>query len=376
MHLSRWALLVFVVSLSGSLACCGGSSTSDPSGFSAATIQQMKDIVTQEMARDQVPGIIVGVWVPGQGQWVWASGVADIATGEPMAVDDKVRIASITKTFTATVVLQLIQEGSLSFDTKLSDYAPYVPLASSITILELLNHTSGLFTYTADATFSSTLLSAPTTVWTPGQLVDMAISHPAYSAPGAEYHYSNTNYVLLGLIIEAVTGNAVEDEIQRRILGPLGMTGSSFPRTGTVAMTPPFSHGYWPLMSGGFQDITEIEPSSHWTSGAIVSNVYDMAVWVRALATGQLISPAMQARRLTWVDTTEPATRYGLGIMQYGGQFLGHDGTLPGFDSEAYYLPSHDAIFIVFGNTLGPTHAPKNILNALVALLIPDAVGW
>ena len=113
MNRSCCASLLLVLLLAGFLTCCGGSSTGGdpPPSFSAATIQQMQNIVTQEKAADGVPGIIVGVWIPGRGSWVWAAGVADITTGNPMAVDDKVRIASITKTFTATVVLQLILEG-------------------------------------------------------------------------------------------------------------------------------------------------------------------------------------------------------------------------------------------------------------------------
>jgi D-alanyl-D-alanine carboxypeptidase len=374
----RWSLVGLALLVSATLACCGGSpgsstgSSAAPS-FSVSTIRQMESIVQEEMAEHGTKGVIVGVWIPGQGEWVWAAGLGNTSTGAAMGVADKVRIASITKSFTATVVLQLIEEGRLSFDTRLSSFAPYVPLADSITIRQLLGHLSGLFTYTADDTFTSTLLAAPTTVWTPRQLVDLAIAHPAYCAPGAGYNYSNTNYVLLGLIIEQLTGNTVESEIERRIFAPLGMTASSFPRTGTCAMTAPYSHGYWPLQTGGFLDITEIEPSSHWTSGAIVSNVYDLHTWVQALATGRLLSPAMQSERLTWHDTTDPTSKYGLGILKYG-QFLGHDGTLPGFDSAMYYLPARGATFVVLANTVGVGHAPKDIFNRLVTLLIPDAV--
>jgi len=358
--------------LLGMLTGCHDAS---PPSFPAETIWQMQSIVTEEMTEHNVHGVIAGVWVPGQGEWVYAGGLADTQTATPMAIMDKVRIASITKSFTATVVLQLIDEGLLTLETPLSTFIPDVPQAEHITIRQLLNHTSGLFTYTADATFTSTLLAEPTTEWTPRQLVDLAIAHPANNAPGEGYAYSNTNYILLGMIIEQLTGRTVEEEVQTRIFDRLGMSASSFPRTGDCAMPGAHSHGYWPLQEGGFLDITEIDPSSHWTSGAIISNVIDLRTWVEALATGQLISPAMQQERLTCRDTGDGITRYGLGILQYG-EFLGHDGTLPGFDSVMYYLPSRHATFVILANTVGAGHAPKDIFKRIVAILLPDAVAW
>jgi D-alanyl-D-alanine carboxypeptidase len=367
------ALSVVALALGAALIACEADETTPT--FSAETIHKMQTIVDEEMAAASVQGMVVGVWIPGQGTWVSATGMGDTASSTPMNVDDKVRIASITKTFTATVVLQLIEEGELTLDALLSTYVPDVPRAAEITIRHLLQHTSGLFTYTRDETFNAALFATPTKSWTPRELLDFAIAHPADNAPGEAYSYSNTNYVLLGMIVEQITGNKVEDEVQARIFDMLGMTSSSFPKTGETAMASPYSHGYWPLQEGGYQDFAVLEPSTHWTSGAIVSNVTDMKAWVEALVTGSLLSADIQAARLTWLDTGEDHTQYGYGILKYG-DFIGHDGTLPGYDTAMYYLPSHRATFVVAANTCGAVHAPKNVLHGIVELLIPEAAIW
>ena len=295
-----------------------------------------------------------------------------------MTIVDKTRIASITKTYIATVVLQLIEEGKLTLDTTLDRFAPYVPLADKITMRHLLNHTSGLFTYSGE-TFTNTLMKDPATVWTPRQLVDLGISQPATNAPGEKHSYSNTNYILLGIIIELLTGNKVENEVQKRILGPLGLSASSFPSTGTITIPAPFGRGYWPLEGGVLRDITEIDPSSHWTSGAIISNAVDLRTWGEALSQGKLLSRQMQRERLTWQQNPNDSKKYyGLGIMRYG-EFLGHDGTMPGYESLVYYLPSRNATFVVLmngmrGKILSPP--PEEIFKSIVELLVPDAAVW
>ena len=370
--------VIILICIAGLIAGCSSSSPIVPATFSSETVQKMQQIVESTKSDYKLPGVIVGVWISGMGEWIYASGIGDTATGQPVTSPDKMRIASITKTYTATVVLQLIDEGKLTLDTKLDRFAPYVPLADKITIRHLLNHTSGLFTYSGE-TFTNTLLKDPKTVWTPRQLVDLGISQPATNAPGEQHSYSNTNYILLGIIIEQLTGNKVEDEVQKRILVPLGMNASSFPSTGTTKIQSPFSHGYWPSEAGVLRDITEIDPSSHWTSGAIISNIFDLRVWGEALAQGRLLSGKMQGERLNWVQNPHDSNKYyGLGIMRFG-DFWGHDGTMPGYESLVYHLPSRNATIVVLmdgmrGKILGPP--PEEIFKGIVELLIPDAAAW
>lgn len=369
------AFILFVASMV--IGCSSDSSPAVPS-FSADTVQNLQQIVDSKRSSFGLPGVVVGVWIPGQGEWVYASGVSNSTTGQQLTTADKMRIASVTKTYTATVVLQLIMEGKLTLDTTLDRFAPYVPLANQITIRYLLNHTSGIATYSAE-TFTEILRKNPKTVWTPRQLVDLGISQPAKNAPGEKHSYSNTNYILLGMIIEQITGNKAEDEVQRRVLGPLLMGASLFPSVGMTSIPAPYSHGYWPQENGdGLSDITEIDPSSHWTSGAIISNVYDLRIWGEALAKGSLLSPAMQDQRLIWVNNPNDSNKfYGLGIMKYG-EFLGHDGTMPGFESLVYHLPSRNATIVVLANTLSPPNPPpqEEIFKAIVELLIPEAAIW
>ena len=367
---------------------CGCSNNSDDSrgsndnnsdggtpAFSDDTIQELQAIVDDERAADSVPGIIVGVWIPGQGEWVSGTGVADTSGGTTAVPEDTFRIASITKSFTATVVLQLVQEGRLRLDDPLSNYVPEVPLASEITIRMLLGHTSGIFTYTKDDGFNAALFATPTKAWTPEELVDLAVAHPADNAPGAAFSYSNTNYVLLGMIAEQITGTRIEDEVKKRIFDELGMSSSSFPKTGETTMATPVMHGYWALQTGGYQDFAVLEPSTHWTSGAVVSTVKDMKVWAEALATGSLLSADIQTQRVAWHDAFDVDSQYGLGILKYG-DFIGHDGTLPGYDSVMYYLPSRKATFVALANTCGATHPPKIVFQKIVQLLMPEEANW
>ena len=367
--------VVILICIVGLSATRGGSSSIAPAVFSGETVQKLRQIIEKTRSDYKLPGVIAGVWIPGTGEWVHASGTADAATGRPVTISDKMRIASITKTFTATVVLQLIEEGKLTLDTTLDKFAPYAPLADKITVRQLLNHTSGLFTYSA-GTFTNTLLKDPKTVWTPRQLVELGISQPATNAPGERHSYSNTNYILLGMIIEQLTGEKVEDQVKKRILSPLGMNASSFPSTGATTMQPPFSHGYWP--SDG-RDITDIDPSSHWTSGAIISNVFDLRVWGEALGRGRLLSAKMQRERLHWAPNPHDRNKYyGLGIMRFG-EFLGHDGAMPGYESLVYYLPSRKATIVVLMNGMRGSKlssSAEQIFEGIVQLLMPDAAVW
>lgn len=368
-------LTLALLSFAGLFAGCSDSYSNPSNSFSAETIQQLQQIVETQKSSYKLPGMLVGVWIPGMGEWIYATGTGNTATGQPVTVQDKLRIASITKTYTATVALQLIEEGKLSLDTTLDRFVSYVPLADKITVRHLLNHTSGLFTYSGEQ-FTTMLLQDPKTVWTPRRLVDLGISQPATNAPGEKHSYSNTNYILLGMIIEQLTGRKVEDELRRRILEPLALGASSFPSSGTTTLLPPFSHGYWPADG---RDITEIDPSSHWTSGAIVANVSDLRNWGEALARGRLLSPVMQAERLTWVQNPHDSKKfYGLGIMRYG-DFLGHDGTMPGYESLVYHLPSRNATIVVLTNGMRGeklTSPTEDVFKGIVSLLIPDAVAW
>jgi D-alanyl-D-alanine carboxypeptidase len=188
-------------------------------------------IVNQTFEELKVPGAIIGVWMGGYEPWKTTLGVADLKTMQPIMLNDKMRIGSITKTFTGTVLLQLVDEGKISLSDKLNKYFPDFPNGQNITIEEVGNMTSGIYNYSEDSTFGATLTNSLTTSFTPLELIDIAEKHKPYFDPGKGMHYSNTNFILLGLIIEKITGNPLQTEIQNRILNPLGMTNSNLPES-------------------------------------------------------------------------------------------------------------------------------------------------
>ena len=228
-----WTALILIILLTAAALACSscGTQESEPEtvfSLSPELQQELEEILDDVMSENGIPGAVIGVWVPGEGSWVEAKGLADVQTGEAMDTADKVRIGSITKTFNATVILQLVDEGRIGLDDPLRDYAPEVPGSEEITVRMLLDHTSGLFDYTSDEDFQEAVDAEPLRKWQPQELVDFAISHEPYFAPGEEWHYSNTNYILLGMIVEEVTGNLVGDEMRTRIYERLGLSNTSF----------------------------------------------------------------------------------------------------------------------------------------------------
>ncbi|WP_311137172.1 serine hydrolase domain-containing protein [Streptomyces sp. I6] len=191
----------------------------------------------------------------------------------------------------------------------------------------------------------------------PRQLLDYAFAHPPNFPPGSRWQYSNTNTVLLGLVIEKVTGQRLEDYLRQRVYSPLRLGQTSFPTDG--AMPEPYAHGYTDYTksgtttatpSGGTVDATDWNPSWAWAAGAMISDLGDLNTWVPALADGRLLDPATQKERLTFLPTGIPEVRYGLGIMQVG-NWIGHNGELPGYETLAVQLPSQRATLVILVNS-------------------------
>jgi len=346
---SRIAIVLMALLIMTALACSScGTQESEPEGvfsLSPELQQELERMLDEVMSENGIPGAVVGVWVPGEGSWVEAKGLADVEAEEAVGISNKVRIGSITKTFLATVILQLVDEGGISLDDPLQEYVPEVPGSGEITVRMLLDHTSGIFDYTSDEDFQEAVDAEPLTKWQPQELVDFAISHEPYFAPGQGWQYSNTNYILLGMIVEEVTGNQVGDEMRTHIYERLGLASTSFPEG--PEMSGRHSHGY--MYSDDQTDLMDItttfDPSLAWAAGGMISNLGDLEVWAEALATGELLSSATQEERLTLVDAQQ-GTQYGLGIVDYKG-FLGHGGDIPGFSNAAFYNPSLDVTIVL-----------------------------
>jgi D-alanyl-D-alanine carboxypeptidase len=344
------------VALLALLPGAGQTHAATPPAFSPAIQSQLQQALDHAVANPAVPGMIVGIWVPGRGTWVRAAGLADRATKRPMQVQDSARIASITKTFIGTLILQLVGEGKLGLDDPIQPWAPQVPNARHITVRELLNMSSGLYSYTEDRQWVQQAVSPQTGLalrqWTPQQLVQVAVAHKPYFPPGRGYHYSDTNFILLGLIVEQVTGQPIEAVLRSRILRPLGLQHTVFPTTN--GMPAPYAVGYYPIAPHRLVNETLLNPSVAWTAGAMISTLEDLHTWARALATGALLRPAQQRQRLTWNPYSAAAShgfgRYGLGVSDLVG-FIGHDGGILGFNTVMRYLRATHATVVVIANS-------------------------
>ncbi|MGW7296809.1 serine hydrolase domain-containing protein [Streptomyces sp. NPDC054829] len=296
-----------------------------------------------------IPGLVVGLWMPGKGHYVRATGVADTATGRPMTRDVSVRIGSETKTFTVTALLKLVDDGRVGLDDPIAKYVKGVPNGRKITLRHLAEMRSGLFPYTSDPDFVHDLLSDPQRTFTPRQALAYGFKHKNTFKPGKQFEYCNSNLVLLGLVIEKVTGKRLADVIDKRVLRPAHLHHTVFPDNSEFP--EPHPRGYTnQTLSGEVADATDWNPSWAWAAGAMISNLHDLRRWARVVATGTLLSPRTQAERLKMLPTGVPGTGYGLGIFESGG-WIGHNGSIPGYETVTVYLPSKRATLVLMMNT-------------------------
>lgn len=326
----------------------------------------------QQIVNDGVPGAI-GFARHGSQVTVTASGLADVATQTPMAAGDRVRVGSVTKIFVATVVLQLVAEHRLSLGDTVALWLPgLVPNGAHITIQELLQHTSGIYSYTSDPGFQQALAADPTRVWRPTELVRIAVAHPPLFPPGTAFAYSNTDYVLLGMIIRAATGHPVGQELQARIIRPLGLRDTYLPYA-NPHLRKPYAHGYLLNKPGtaGPVDTTVMSPSWAGAAGGIVSTAADLARFSTALLAGTLL-PAAQLQQMMTTVSTGQGDGYGLGIQAEPlpcGTAWGHQGSFVGYFSNAFTTTGGTSQAVVLVNADSGTLSPQqqnDIINALV----------
>lgn len=294
-------------------------------------------------------GTVVAVRNP-QGTWIQAYGLADEATNTPMTTDVYQRIGSVTKTFTGTLVLQLVQDGLVELDDPISKHLDGIPRGDDVTVRMLLNMTSGIASYTLDEGFQRDLFTEPNKVWTPDQLLALGLSLPRRFEPGAQFDYSNTNTVILGKLIEKRRGVSYDEALRTRIFEPLGLTGTSMPGPDGALPSPhPTGLTLQGLPDGVTtpQDATDWNPTWGWSAGQLTSTAEDLLIYGRAMATGQgLVDAPTQTERLTF----EAPAGYGLAVGCIDG-WLGHTGELPGFNTTLFYDTRSDTIVTVLANS-------------------------
>jgi D-alanyl-D-alanine carboxypeptidase len=342
------------------------------SGFSDDTVRRLDRAIAKQMRgaiNEDLPGVVVGVWVPGEGEYVVARGKANIETDEKRDLDDPFRIGSITKTFVATAVLQLVEEGKLSKSDKLSEWYPDFPNAEKITIGHLLSMRSGI----VDPPWEDIIGG----LTSPQEAIEASASlGGAFLPPGQRTEYSNINYVILGEIIGKVSGKDTGDQITRSILEPLGMKDTVYPNDNEL---PGDLRGYTlDFSTGKLKDVTRFDPSAEGGAGAMISDVSDLKVWAKAVCTGRLLKPETHKARLRAHHLSgEPDfVGYGEGIYKVG-EFCGHGGRQPGFSSAMWYLPERDATIVVNVNREDPnsSSAPSEALTEAIAnILFPKYV--
>lgn len=340
------AVLVIAMLIGG----CGTRSGISTADLDTATSAKLDTAINDVLTRASVPGAIVGVWSP-KGRYVRTFGVANTTTREPMRPDFFHRIGSVTKTFTVTAVLQLVDEGKLGLDDPIAKYVDGVPEGDKITLRQLARMQSGLFNYSMSLAFNHDLEADPRRRYSNRQLLDYAFVQPLNFPPGQGYEYSNTNAVLLGNVVEKVSGKTLPEFVREHITEPLGLSHTSFPDTNTVP--DPHAQGYTQLTpTGPLVDSTDWSPSWASWAGAMISTLEDLRVWVPALATGKLLKPATQEQRLQAVamPPVPDDIRYGLGIFDARG-WIGHNGSIPGYQTLAIYSPAEQTTVVALLNT-------------------------
>ncbi|MFF8813260.1 serine hydrolase domain-containing protein [Streptomyces pactum] len=370
---------VLVVVLVAAVAGCGdGPRRKAPAvrGGPAAAPAAPPDLgpgLRRLVERGPAPGGAVLVVSGGRGRFA-AAGVSDLATGRPVGRADHFRAGSLTKTFLATVVLQLVAEGRLGLDDPVEEHLPGLLRGPghggrTVTIRQLLDHTSGLYDYTRDPALARRLFGAGFAAHrfdshTPRGLVRIALAHPpVFGPPGGGWAYSNTDYTVLGLVVERVTGRGYAAEARRRIIEPLGLTGTSFPGT-RPTLPRPHGRGYAAGAAGGApRDVTEFDPSSAGAAGELVSTLDDLARFHRALLGGELLPPSGLARMR---DTGPSRGRYGMGLFPVTlpcGRVWGHNGTINGSSVLLVGSASGDRVLVHrLNHTAAPDRAAERAL--------------
>ncbi|MFD8751978.1 serine hydrolase domain-containing protein [Kitasatospora sp. NPDC059577] len=353
-----------------------------------AVTAQLDSTIQQVLARTAVPGISVGILTPG-GTYQKSFGIADKTTGAAMDPGLFSRIGSETKTFTATAVLRLVDQGKVNLDAPISAYVDGVPGGDAITVRQLGEMRSGLFPYSSDPDFVNALISDPNRVFTPDQLLAYGYKHPAVFPPGTQFQYNNSNYIILGKLIERVGGQTAGAFLQDQVFTPAALSRTSFPVDGT--MPDPHAHGYTDQTpTGAIEDATNWNPSWAWTAGAVITTLADLESWARTMATGALVTPATQAERLKTLPTGDPGVGYGFGLFDNNG-WIGHNGSMPGYESVAVYLPQARSTLVmllntdvlyqgsepssVFANEITRIISPRNVYSLPPATAAPSAPG-
>ncbi|MER5697231.1 serine hydrolase domain-containing protein [Streptomyces mirabilis] len=331
------------------------------------TVQRGMDALVHT---DGVPAVLASVKDRDGRARSYTAGVGDLATGAKVPRDGQVRIGSNTKTFTTVVVLQLVGEGKIGLDAPVDTYLRRLVRGDGIdgrhiTVRELLQHTSGLPNY-------SKYLSDDIRYYDPRELLDLALQHKADFAPGTNWAYSNTNYLVAGLIVQKVTGRPLAEEIDQRVIKRIGLRHTYFPVPGEETIRERHPRGYYQDSAGApLVDATEWDPSWAWAAGQMVSTNSDLNRFFTALLAGRLLPRAQLDQMRTTVPASYPfpaGARYGLGFvstpLSCGEVYWGHGGSMTGYETRGGVTEDGRAANVAV--TMQPSQAVKEHMDGVV----------
>jgi len=316
----------------------------------SSSTSKLQQVLDESRKEESLPGAVLYISTP-NGTWIGASGKASLEAGTLMKPTDRFRIGSVCKTFVSVVVLQLVQEGKLRLDDLMTKFLPKeitkrLPNSNQITIRELLNHTSGLSNYMNDQ-FYDEVRKDPTHPWTATEVLQFVYNLAPVGTPGEKFDYSDTNYILLELIIDKVTGSTLTTQIRDRILTPLGLNNTFMELREQI---PGGFVNSYRKVDGVQTNVTQLNEANGLGDGGLISSASDLAKFVHALlAEGKLLSRQTLKQMLTSFKNDN----YGLGLASRQtkwGELLGHSGGTAGHRAEMYYLPTHNITVVVMGN--------------------------
>ena len=288
-----------------------------------------------------------------------AVGKGNLEKGQAPPMDGEVRVGSNTKTFVAVVVMQLVQEGKVGLDEPIETYLPGLIKGegvdgSKITVRQLLQHTSGLPDFDETLFGTIDIFQYRHHYVPPRDVLDSALSKPAQFEPGTQWKYTNTNYIVLGMLVERVSQRPVGEQIDQRIVKKLGLSHTYFPAPGEEKIRGTHPRGYHLNGEGKLEDITEMDPTWGWAAGAMVSTPSELNTFFQAVFDGRLLTQAsIDEMKNGAVDASSylgPGTVYGLGLigrsLSCGGTSWGHGGTIHGYQTDNAVGPDGTAVTV------------------------------
>ena len=350
-----WRVLAVPVAAAIALGAVGGAASAAPSKGEAESLKSR----AQGLVEAGYPAALAAV-TDGKGESAGAAvGKGNLETGQAPPMDGEVRVGSNTKTFVAVVVMQMVQEGKVGLDEPIEIYLPGLIKGegidgSKITVRQLLQHTSGLPDFDETLFGTTDVFQYRYHYVTPRDVLDSALSKPAQFEPGTQWKYTNTNYIVLGMLIERVSQRPVGEQIDQRIVKKLGLSHTYFPAPGEEKIRGTHPRGYHLNGEGKLEDITEMDPAWGWAAGAMVSTPSELNTFFQAVFDGRLLTQSsIDEMKNGAVDASSylgSGTVYGLGLigrsLSCGGTAWGHSGTIYGYQTDNAVGPDGTAVTV------------------------------